>query len=227
MHAVQRWHATVSAKKKSGRGMQYGYGRVSTLQQDTALQEDAFKRAGVQRIVMEKWSGVGARPQLRMLLARLKAGDEVVVYKLDRLGRSLQDLLSILDQINASGARFRSLTEPIDTGTPAGKLMYSILGAVAEFERSIIRERVVAGQIAARRRGQKWGRPRVLSEEQEQELVFRYVVTGGAEGGLTLADLAREYGVKVGVVQHAVYRVTRPQELARRVGNRRALRARN
>lgn len=138
--------------------------------QDTALQEDAFKRAGVHRVILEKWSGAGTRPKLRQLLTMLKPSDELVVYKLDRLGRSLQDLLAILDGINAAGATFRSMTEPIDTNTPAGKLMYSILGAVAEFERSLIRERSIAGQLAAHRRGVRLGRrkdatpPEVVAE---------------------------------------------------------------
>lgn len=147
--------------------MQYGYGRVSTNTQDTALQEDAFKRARVRRIITEKWSSVGARPQLMTLIARLQPGDEVVVYKLDRMGRSLQDLLNLLDQIMSKGAAFRSLTEPIDTRTPAGKLMFSILGAVAEFERSIIRERSIAGQVAAIKRGVVvGGRPKKLNARQ-------------------------------------------------------------
>lgn len=153
--------------------MRYGYGRVSTIVQDTALQEDAFKRAEVDQVITEKWSSVGTRPKLQQLLARLGPGDELVVYKLDRLGRSLQDLLAVLDRINAAGAAFRSLTEPIDTRTPAGKLMYSMLGAVAEFERTLIRERAVAGQIAAYRRGVRWGgETKRLSAEDERELAL-------------------------------------------------------
>lgn len=139
--------------------------------QDTALQEDAFKRARVDKVITEKWSSVGTRPRLQALLAKLKPGDVVVVYKLDRLGRSLQDLLEILDRINAAGASFVSCTEPIDTAAPAGKLMYSVLGAVAEFERALIRERALAGQVAAYERGVRWGgETRRLSLEDEWEV---------------------------------------------------------
>lgn len=181
--------------------MQYGYGRVSTLVQDTQLQEDAFKRAGVRNVILEKWSGVGLRPKLQWLLARLQPGDVVMVYKLDRLGRSLQDLLSILDRIGECGATFRSLTEPIDTQTPAGKLMYSVLGAVAEFERSIIRERSIAGQVAAIKRGVViGGRPKKLTMRQVARIQARY-----AKGGVTLEALGQEYGVSHTTIRRAIY----------------------
>lgn len=151
--------------------MIFGYGRVSTNQQDAALQLDAFKAAGVPYVVTEKWSSVGRRPQLMRLLDQIGPGDELVVWKLDRLGRSLQDLLLILDRIQATGAAFRSLTEPIDTRTAAGRLMFSILGAVAEFERSIIRERSRAGIHAAIARGVKWGPRRKLTDQEEREVL--------------------------------------------------------
>ena len=128
----QRRHNPSRCRQEQEQGMDYGYGRVSTLAQDTALQEDAFRRAGVDVVVTEKWSSIGARPALRRLLEGLQPGDRITVYKLDRMGRSLQDLLAILDRIHRAGAEFRSITEPIDTGNPAGKLMYSILGAVAD-----------------------------------------------------------------------------------------------
>lgn len=185
--------------------MNYGYGRVSTNMQDTALQEDAFKRSGVKRVVTEKWSSVGARPQLMTLIAGLKPGDELVVYKLDRLGRSLQDLLAILDRIGAAGAAFRSLTEPIDTRSPAGKLMYSILGAVAEFERSMIRERSIAGQVAAVERGVKLGRPRILTPRKERELYKLW-----ATGRYRKVDLCRRYNVHATVVRRVIYEKERP-----------------
>lgn len=193
--------------------MHYGYGRVSTVLQDTALQEDAFKRAGVQKIILEKWSSVGARPQLMALLARLQPGDTVVVYKLDRLGRSLQDLLGMLDRIGQAGATFRSLTEPIDTTTPAGKLMYSILGAVAEFERSLIRERAVAGQVAAIRRGARIGRPKRLTDDQELE-VIEAVMRGESQ-----RSVAVRFGVTQDVVKMAWFRLVYPEHPRLR-GNR-------
>lgn len=148
--------------------MEYGYGRVSTNAQDTGLQEDAFRRAKVRRVVYEKWSSVGARPRLMELLERLKAGDRLVVWKLDRMGRSTRDLLDILERLQARGVGFRSLTEPIDTGTPAGELMFSILAACAQFERAMIRERSIAGQVAAIRRGVVvGGRPKMLGVREE------------------------------------------------------------
>lgn len=185
--------------------MLYGYGRVSTTAQDTALQEDAFRRAAVDRVVTEKWSSVGARPALQRLLASLGPGDCVVVYKLDRLGRSLQDLLSVLDRIQASGATFRSLTEPIDTTTPAGRLMFSMLGAVAEFERSLIRERSIAGQLAAWERGAQRGRPRASTGRQDARVLRLW-----ESGGYSLREIADRVGLHEATVKRIVYRVQRP-----------------
>jgi DNA invertase Pin-like site-specific DNA recombinase len=117
----------------------FGYARVSTSEQETTLQLDALQRVGVHCIYQEKRSSVGRRPQLELLLSVLGTGDIVKVYKIDRFARSLIDLLSILERIEAAGASFQSLTEPIDTSTPAGRMMMHMLGAFAEFERSIIR----------------------------------------------------------------------------------------
>jgi DNA invertase Pin-like site-specific DNA recombinase len=181
--------------------MQHGYGRVSTNTQDTALQEDAFKRSRIRNVVYEKWSSVGARPRLMALLHKLKPGDELIVWKLDRLGRSLQDLLVILEKIVAAGATFRSLTEPIDTRTPAGKLMFSVLGAVAEFERSMIRERSIAGQVAAIKRGVVvGGRPHKLSPAQKAKVKRLY-----SHGGVSLAELGHIYGVSHTTIRRAIY----------------------
>ena len=185
--------------------MQYGYGRVSTVAQDAAMQADAFDRAGVDCVVTEKWSSVGARPALMRLLATLGPGDVLIVWKLDRLGRSLQDLLSILERIERSGAAFHSLTEPIDTATPAGRLMFSVLGAVAEFERSLIRQRSMAGQRAAMERGVKCGRPRVLCASAEADIVRLY-----RSGWYSLDVLARMFDVHPSTVKRAVYRVLKP-----------------
>lgn len=183
----------------------YGYGRVSTNAQDVALQQDAFERAGVRHVITEKWSSVGARPKLQALIASLRPGDSVTVYKLDRLGRSLQDLLALLERIDRAGASFRSLTEPIDTHTPAGKLMYSILGAVAEFERSIIRERSIAGQVAAIERGKRIGRPRILAPEKEQEMYRKWQT-----GDYSKAELSRLYNVNSVVVYRVIHEHERP-----------------
>jgi DNA invertase Pin-like site-specific DNA recombinase len=183
----------------------YGYARVSTVEQETRLQLEALKRAGVDEVFAEKGSAVGKRPELHRCIAALRAGDVLVVWKLDRLARSLRDLLNILEALHAAGAGIRSLTEPIDTATPAGVLMVQVLGAVAQFERSIIRERVVAGQRAARLTGKRWGPVRSLSPEVEEEVVWRYVLGGG-----TYRSLAAEFETSYLVVRGAVYRVTRP-----------------
>jgi len=185
--------------------MLVGYARVSTTDQDTALQLDALKKAGVRLVFNEAGSGVGPRPELQRALNRLCAGDVLVVWKLDRVARGLGDLLSILARLKAAGASIRSLTEPIDTSSPIGEFTFQILGAVAQLERSMIRERVMAGQAAARARGKKWGPPRTLSEEQEAELVQLWL-----SDEYTQQELADLFGVGLGVAKLAIYRVVRP-----------------
>lgn len=150
--------------------MERGYARVSTAAQETALQLEALKRAGVRAIYVEACSGVGPRPELQRCLGDMRAGDVLVVWKIDRVARSLGDLLRILERLKAVGASIRSLTEPIDTSTPIGEFTIQILGAVAQLERSIIRERVIAGQCAARAAGQTWGRGKSFSAEELQAL---------------------------------------------------------
>ncbi|NPC57008.1 recombinase family protein [Caenimonas sp. S4] len=158
--------------------MQYGYARVSTSEQENHLQLDALKAAGVERVFSEKRSSVGDRPQLRAAIAVLKPGDVLVVYKLDRVARSLKDLLTILEAIQHMGAGFRSLTEPIDTSSAVGTFIVQILGAVGQFERSLIRERAIAGQVAAYRRGVRWGgQPRAVSVGDAAE-IFKLRETG-------------------------------------------------
>lgn len=144
-----------------------GYARVSTIDQDTALQLDALQAAKVINIYQDKGSGVGPRPQLQAAVAALKKGDMFVVWKLDRIARSLPDLLSIIDRVKLAGATIRSLTEPIDTSNPIGEFTLQVLGAVAQLERSMIRERVIAGQVAAMRRGVIiGGRPKKLGARE-------------------------------------------------------------
>ncbi|MHA6860403.1 recombinase family protein [Ralstonia pseudosolanacearum] len=127
--------------------MLYGYARVSTQEQETHAQTDALAKAGVGFIFAEKRSGgsMSQRPQLEALLQQLSPGDTVVVYKLDRIARSLKDLLTIIERIEEKGAQFRSLTESLDTSTPAGRMIFHIVGAFAEFERELIRERTRVG----------------------------------------------------------------------------------
>jgi DNA invertase Pin-like site-specific DNA recombinase len=191
----------------------YGYARVSTSEQETTLQIDALNRAGVERIYQEKTSSVGQRPELRRLLPQLKKDDLLIVYKLDRLARSLKDLLNILEQIDKAGCGFRSLTEPIDTVSPAGRLMLNILGSVAEFERSLIRERSIAGQVAAIKQGRWPGRPKKLTPDQELELFDLWA------SGTRKVDLMKRYHVSYDVVKMAICRMTDPDH-PRVYGNR-------
>ena len=187
--------------------MLIGYARVSTQQQDTTLQLDALQRAGVDlvNIVQEKRSGISSRPQLKSLLATIEKGDVVVVYKLDRFARSLIDLLGIIAKIEALGATFRSLTESIDTSSPAGRMMLAMLGAFAEFERGIIRERSMAGQQVAMDRGIHCGRPRGLEPETEADIVKLY-----ESGWYTLDSLAMIFDAHPSTIKRAVYRVKKP-----------------
>ena len=141
--------------------MNIGYARVSTLEQNLDLQKDALTKAGCERIFTDKISGAkAARPGLTETLSFVREGDVLVVWKLDRLGRSLQQLIDTVNGLATRGIEFRSLTEQIDTTTPGGKLIFHIFGALAEFERDIIRERTQAGLQAARARGRKGGRPK-------------------------------------------------------------------
>jgi DNA invertase Pin-like site-specific DNA recombinase len=143
--------------------MLVGYARVSTLDQNPALQIDALKVAGCERIFTEKASGAQReRPELKAALNYIRAGDTLVVWKLDRLARSMRQLIETVEDLQARGIELRSLTESIDTATPGGRLVFHIFGALAEFERAIIRERTSAGLQAARERGKKGGRPKTF-----------------------------------------------------------------
>ncbi len=175
--------------------MLIGYARVSTREQETYLQIDALEKAGVSRIYQEKASAVSARPELQKCLASLKNGDILVVYKMDRVARSLKDLLAILESVQGAGAHIRSLTEPLDTSVPVGIFMVQVLGAVAQLERSIIRERALAGQVAAYNRGVRWGGSAgKLSQVEQEEL--RQLKASGA----TLRQLMARYDISMSTV---------------------------
>ena len=147
--------------------MLVGYERVSSDDQCLALQRDALNKAGCDRIFSEKMSSAKAdRPELTAAIAFLRTGDTLVVWRLDRLGRSLKDLLTIVEDLNARGIQFKSLTENIDTTSSGGKLIFSIFGAIAEFERQIIRDRTLAGLASARARGRKGGRRQSISDKK-------------------------------------------------------------
>ena len=146
-----------------------GYARVSTAEQDTALQTDALNKAGCDRIFEDTISGVKAdRPGLAAALAYLREGDALVVWRLDRLGRSLPHLIDTISALEARGVGFRSLTESIDTTTSGGRLIFHVFGALGQFERDLIRERTKAGLSAAAARGRKGGRKPVVTADKLQ-----------------------------------------------------------
>jgi DNA invertase Pin-like site-specific DNA recombinase len=145
--------------------MKVGYIRVSKHEQNEALQRDALQEAGCGKYFSDKMTrSTFERKGLEDLLAFVRWGDTVIVWKLDRLGRSLKDLIETLNLLKSRGVDFISLTESIDTTTPGGKLIFHLMGALAEFERDLIRERTNAGLAAARARGRVGGRPRRASE---------------------------------------------------------------
>jgi DNA invertase Pin-like site-specific DNA recombinase len=143
--------------------MKIGYIRVSRDKQTTALQEDAMSREQCERIFIDKMSGKRFdRPEFLRMLEVARSGDLIVVWRLDRLGRSLKQLIETVTMLNERGIELCSVKEAIDTSTPTGKLMFHIIGAMAEFERDIIQERTLAGLEAARARGRKGGRPKAI-----------------------------------------------------------------
>ena len=146
-----------------------GYARVSTAEQDTALQVDALRKAGCERIFEDTASGAKTdRPGLADALAYLRDGDVLAVWRLDRLGRSLPHLIETIAALESRGVGFRSLTEAIDTTTPGGRLIFHVFGALGQFERDLIRERTKAGLTAAAARGRKGGRKPVVTAEKLQ-----------------------------------------------------------
>ena len=151
-----------------------GYARVSTEDQKLDLQRQALLAAGCERIFEDTASSAADRPALRDALAQLRAGDTLVVWRLDRLGRSLKDLIAHADSLRAQGVGLRSLKEAIDTDSSTGQLVFHIFGALAEFERALIRERTRAGLAAARARGRVGGRRKRLGEEQRRHAVELY-----------------------------------------------------
>lgn len=179
-----------------------GYARVSTADQNPHLQLDALKAAGCQRVFDETASGsVKDRPQLRAALEFLRPGDTLVVWKLDRLARSLAQLIDNVKELHEHECGFKSLTEAIDTQTAGGRLVFHIFGALAEFERSIIRERTMAGLQAARARGRIGGRPRALGPERLSAATALL-----RDGGLTIREIARQLGVSEATLYKSIPR---------------------
>jgi DNA invertase Pin-like site-specific DNA recombinase len=155
--------------------MLIGYARVSTLDQNLDLQKDALAKAGCKKVLVDVASGKNVeRVGLERAKELLREGDVFVVWRLDRLGRSLKDLIATLTEFEVRGIGFLSLTEAIDTTTSAGKLIFHVLGAITEFERNLIRDRTQAGLNAARARGRKGGRPKALNASQRTLAVDLY-----------------------------------------------------
>lgn len=180
--------------------MSFGYARVSTTQQDEAPQRDALEAAGVDRVYVDHASGATeSRPALDDLLGQLRAGDTVVIWRLDRLGRSLRHLIDLVAELEQRGVGLRSLTESIDTATPGGKLVFHVFAALAEFERDLIRERTQAGLAAARARGRVGGRPTVWTPEK-----LRTARAMHESGAHDVASIARILGVSRASVYRAL-----------------------
>lgn len=168
-----------------------GYARVSTVDQEPGLQLDALQTAGCYRVFTDRVSGTTERrPQLDALLDQIRPGDTLVVWRLDRLGRSLKHLIEVTTALQQQGVGFRSLVEQIDTTTPAGKLVFHVFGALAEFERDLIVERTNAGLAAARARGRTGGRPAVMTPAKLE--VARQMHDAGT---YTMAEIAETIGV--------------------------------
>jgi len=150
--------------------MKYGYARVSTKDQNLDLQMDALKKSGCEKYFMDVASGAKAdRPELQKMLNEVRKDDVVVIWKLDRLGRSLKHLVELVETLSTKSVGLKSLNDPVDTTTPQGKLTFNIFASLAEFERDIISERTKAGLNAARARGRKGGRPKGLSKEAQSK----------------------------------------------------------
>jgi DNA invertase Pin-like site-specific DNA recombinase len=183
--------------------MIWGYARVSTQQQQLHLQLDALRAYGCQEVVKEKASALKERPALRELLNQVQPGDTVVVWKLDRLGRSLKHLVELVLGFQEQQIQFVSLQDHLDTTTAQGRLMFNLFASLAEFERDLIRERTQAGLAAARARGRQGGRPPGLSKEARSK----------AEAVKTLYlqndKTAAEIGQLLGIGRSTVYRYLR------------------
>ncbi len=183
--------------------MNIGYARVSTGEQTLDLQLDALAKAGCDKVFTETAGGaLVERASLREALAYVRPGDTLVVWRLDRLGRSLEHLIETVTDLRDRGIGFQSLTEQIDTTTSGGKLVFHVFGALAEFERDLIRERTQAGLRAARARGRTGGRPKVLADAKKQALAQALYDGGQAD----VATICRTLGIS----RATFYRYVRP-----------------
>ena len=179
-----------------------GYARVSTQDQNPELQLDALSHAGCEQIFHEKMTGTSKeRPELSLCLRTLRSGDTLVVWRMDRLARSLKDLVEIIDDLHQRGIGFKSLTEAIDTTSSSGKLIFHIFGALAEFEHSLIIERTKAGLAAARARGRKGGRRHAMSDSDVKKAAAML-----ADPMMTKAEVAEHFKVNRGTLNTSLKR---------------------
>lgn len=171
--------------------MVIGYARVSTQEQNLQMQLDALHEHGCKKVYSEKASGGNtSRPELERMLEQLRRGDTVVIWKLDRLGRSLKHLIELVAAFESQGVGLVSLKENIDTTTATGKLVFNIFAALAEFERDIIRERTIAGLVSAKARGRTGGRKRALSDAQ-----IKMLTQMAGDKTLSVVDICKQLGI--------------------------------
>jgi DNA invertase Pin-like site-specific DNA recombinase len=187
--------------------MIYGYARVSTIDQKLNLQLDALRKAGCSKIFKEKVSAAKERPELEKMTGLLEKGDSVVVWKLDRLGRSLRHLIDLVKSFEEKKVKFISLQDNINTQTAQGRFIFNLFASLAEFERDIIRERTQAGLSAARARGRRGGRPKGLS--LEAQLKAQYAKKLYEDRSLTIDVICK----KVGVSRRTLYNYIHMEEL--------------
>lgn len=199
---VQFFPACTGTATFRGMGHALGYARVSTGEQDVGLQHDALTAAGCYRIFTDTASGsLQSRPELDKVLDQLRPGDTLVVWRLDRLGRSIRHLIDQLDALQERGIEFRSLQDSIDTSSSGGRLVFHIFASLAEFERDLIRERTNAGLEAARARGRTGGRPPLLTADQLRRARKLY-----QQKDMTVAEIGKVLG---GVSRTTIYRALR------------------
>lgn len=189
--------------------MKIGYARVSTLEQNLNLQLDALCAAGCEKIYKEKISGTKAeRPELNKLMSDLRKGDVLIVWKLDRLGRSLRHLIDLINGFIEKGVALKSLNDPIDTATSQGRLTLNIFASLAEFERDIIKERTLAGLVAARARGRKGGRPSGVPEKAKTTACAAEALY--KENKLSIRQICE----KLGIAKATLYKYLRHRKIA-------------
>ena len=194
-----------SSRKSAGQGPPIGYARVSTEDQNLALQLDALKKIGCERVFTDKVGGARVvRPGLTDALSHLRAGDTLVVWKLDRLGRSVKGLVDLVNGLEAREVHFRSLTDGIDTKTPAGRFFFHIMASLAQMERELIGERTRAGLAAARKLGRIGGRKRRMTDSKIK------AASRLLAGGTPPRDVAENLGVSIPTLYRWLPASTRP-----------------